>query len=98
MVFTFFDDVGLIYTHYAQVGAKINVNYLINILATFWCLFRQKRPILASTGDWLLHWDNFPLHTAKITKEWLKKKEDFSVGSPLYSPDLAPADFFFFPT
>ena len=32
MVFIFFDIKGIIYTHYADIGAKINSSYIVDIL------------------------------------------------------------------
>eukprot|EP00096_Caligus_rogercresseyi_P006122 TRINITY_DN2233_c1_g1_i1.p1 TRINITY_DN2233_c1_g1~~TRINITY_DN2233_c1_g1_i1.p1 ORF type:complete len:110 (-),score=27.97 TRINITY_DN2233_c1_g1_i1:190-519(-) len=47
--------------------------------------------------DWYFHFDNAPCHTANSTKEFLAKKGIKVIDHPSYSPDLAPADFFYFP-
>ena len=47
---------------------------------------------------WLFHWDNAPVHTAKAVKTFLDKKGIKMLDHHPYSPDLAPADFFLFPT
>lgn len=46
----------------------------------------------------ILHHDNASAHTASLTKTFLsEKKVELMTHSP-YSPDLAPCDFFLFPT
>jgi transposase len=44
----------------------------------------------------LLHFDNAPAHTSKMTKSFLKKSNISTLHAPPYSPDLAPSDFFLF--
>ena len=51
-----------------------------------------------ASGEWLLHWDNSPLHTARTTKAFLDARGIEVIDHPPYSPDLAPCDFFLFPT
>ena len=57
----------------------------------------QKRP---TTGikDVLLHHDNASPHKAKIVKDYLEEQELQVLPHPPYSPDLAPCDFWLFPT
>ncbi|QQP58510.1 Uncharacterized protein FKW44_003858, partial [Caligus rogercresseyi] len=47
--------------------------------------------------DWYFHFNNAPCHMANSTKEFLAKKGIKVIDHPPYSPDLAPADFFYFP-
>lgn len=44
-----------------------------------------------------LHHDNAPAHTAAATREFLASEGVQLMSHPLYSPDLAPCDFFLFP-
>ena len=96
MVFSFFDNSGVIYQHYAAVGAKVNAEYTIDVLAAFDKSLKKKRPELVQR-EWFFHFDNAPTHTAKVIKEWLARKKYNVLPQAPYSPDLAPADFFFFP-
>ncbi|PNF18540.1 hypothetical protein B7P43_G08515 [Cryptotermes secundus] len=57
---------------------------------------RIKHPEKWCTNDWVLH-DNARLHTAYIVQEFLAKNKMAVVPHPLYSPDLAPCNFFLFP-
>jgi histone-lysine N-methyltransferase SETMAR len=54
---------------------------------------RLKRPDPVP-GEWMFHWDNAPVHTAAVFGE----KEHPGDSPPPYSSDLAPADYFLFPT
>ena len=57
---------------------------------------RKKRPGMWSSGDWFLHDDNAPAHTAMSVQQFLAKNMTV-IPHPPYSPDLAPCDFFLFP-
>jgi hypothetical protein len=57
---------------------------------------REKRPQLAEKG-FVFHWDNAPVHTAAVVKDWFAANAIPLLEHPPYSPDLAPADFFLFP-
>jgi len=52
---------------------------------------------LGLKGEWFLHWDNAPVHTAMVILEFLAKKRIKLLSHPPYSPDLTPADYFLFP-
>ena len=45
-----------------------------------------------------LHHDNAPAHTAAATREFLTDQGISTLPHPPYSPDLAPCDFWLFPT
>jgi hypothetical protein len=46
---------------------------------------------------WLLHNDNAASHTFVLTQQFLAKNKMHVIPHPLYSPELAPCDFFLFP-
>ena len=56
-----------------------------------------RRPRTGHRGV-LLHHDNAPAHRAGQTQQFLKEKGVQQLQHPPYSPDLAPCDFFVFPT
>ena len=58
---------------------------------------RRRRPEMWKNGSWVLHQDNPPAHNALSVKTFLTKYEITVLEHPLYSPDLAPCDFFLFP-
>jgi hypothetical protein len=70
MLVTFFDKKGLVYTHIVPRGVTINANYTIIFLGKFMKHLRIKRPETVQQ-QWFLHWDNAPVHTAAVVKNWL---------------------------
>ena len=48
-------------------------------------------------GDWILHHNNAPTHTSHLVQQFLVKHSTAQLQQLLYSPDLAPCDFFLFP-
>jgi histone-lysine N-methyltransferase SETMAR len=97
MVLAFFDNKGVIYTNYVPRGATVNGDYIIKAWKSFLKALRLKRPDL-EPGEWMFHWDNAPVHTAEKVQRFLAKKQIQVIPHPPYSPDLAPADYFLFPT
>ena len=56
---------------------------------------RRSRPELWRSGGWFIHRDNAPAHTALGIRQFFTSQGMTLVPHPPYSPDLAPADFFF---
>jgi hypothetical protein len=52
----------------------------------------QKHPLWRV----VIHADNAHIHTSKIADEYLESHRVLHADHPLYSPDLAPSDFFLF--
>ena len=48
-------------------------------------------------GDWLLHHNNAPAHSSNLVQQFLSKDSIALLRQPLYSPDIAPCDFWLFP-
>lgn len=93
MVLAFFNSKGLIYTNIVPRGATGNAAYITKALDTFMKHINKKRPEMAKQ-QWFFHWDNAPVHTAAVVKNWFAAREVKLIEHPPYSPDLAPADFF----
>ena len=53
-------------------------------------------PALFKLGQWHFHQDNAPVHNSIIVIDYLTKMVIKTVPQPLYSPDLAPCDFWLF--
>jgi len=49
-------------------------------------------------GEWFLHHDNAPSSTSLVVLQLLAEKSIPVITQPPYSPDLAPSDFWLFPT
>ena len=59
---------------------------------------RQKRIELWKNQSRILHQDTTPAYTSMLEREFLAKNKTVILLQPLYLRDLAPADFFLFPT
>lgn len=94
----FFDSDGVVHHEYAPPGQTVNTDYYLRVLRNLRDAVRRKRPEKWSTGNWELHHDNAPAHSAQRVQEFLTKHGIPQVRQPPYSPDLAPCDFFLFPT
>jgi len=57
-----------------------------------------QTPEMWENGDWLLHHDNAPTHTSLVVRKFLTKNKVTTVPHPAYSPDVAPHNFYVFPT
>ena len=55
-----------------------------------------KRPTLFKSDQWHFHEDNAPVHNSILVTDYLTKMGIKIVPHPLYSPDLAPRDFWLF--
>jgi histone-lysine N-methyltransferase SETMAR len=75
----------------------INAEYVIRALRRFLKTLKVKKPELVP-GEWFLHRNNVPAHTAQKVQVFLAKKSIQVIPHPPYSPDLAPDYFFLFPT
>ena len=58
---------------------------------------RDKRRDLWENNAWVLHHDNAPAHSALSIRQFLAERNVPTLEQPLYSPDLAPCDFFLVP-
>lgn len=76
---------------------KINQHFYLEVLRRLREDVRRKRPELWQSGDWFLHHNNAPAHTALRVIHYLASRGWPVVPHPPYSPDLAPCDFFIFP-
>jgi len=52
---------------------------------------------MCESGDWFLLHDKALSHNATIVKQFLAQRKVTVLNHPLYSPDLASADYFLFP-
>ena len=83
--------------HWHPTGQTVNKEYYVDALREFRKRFRRKRPALFKSGQWHFHEDNTPVHNSILVTDYLTKMGINTVPHPLYSPDLAPCDFWLFP-
>eukprot|EP00095_Tigriopus_kingsejongensis_P003660 snap_masked-scaffold11_size778918-processed-gene-2.4 protein:Tk03660 transcript:snap_masked-scaffold11_size778918-processed-gene-2.4-mRNA-1 annotation:"mariner transposase" len=97
MLIAFFDIKGMVYQHWLPKGQTINSTYNCQVISNFLRHLRQKRPEKFVQG-WILHQDNARPHVSKQTLGFFDKKKIKTLPNALYSPDLAPSDFWLFPS
>ena len=74
----------------------MNAGYIVKALAVFLKKLKEESPEMMAS-ELFFHWDNAPLHPVAVVHDWLATRDVQVLPHPPYSPDLAPADFFFFP-
>ena len=98
MLITFFDVRGIVHSEFLPQGQTINQQDYKEILRLLLRSVCEKRRELWQDKSWLLHHDNAPAHNALSIRQFLAEKNMAVLEQPPYSPDLAPCDFFLFPT
>lgn len=98
MLTVFFDCNGVVYHEYAPEGQNITKDYYLEILRRMRDAVRRKRPDLWATNSWWLHQDNAPAHSSHLVQGFLAKHRIPVLRQAPYSPDMAPCDFWLFPT
>ena len=93
----FFDSIGMIYMYWVPTGQTVNKKYYVEVLREFRKRFHRKRPALFKSGQWHFHQDNTPVNNSILVTDYLTKMGIKTVPHPLYSPDLAPCNFWLFP-
>jgi len=98
MLLLFFDAHGMILQHLVPRGQTVNGDYYVNVLETYLRgAMRKKRPDLLKKQCFLLE-DNARPHTAAVALAAVTKISGTALKHTPYSPDLAPCDFWAFPT
>lgn len=93
----FFDYNGIVHHEFLPSGRTVNKEYYLQVLRNLREAIRRKRPELWRGNSWTLHHDNAPAHTTLLIQQFLAKHSTVVMLQPLYSPDMAPCDFFLFP-
>lgn len=98
MVASFFSKTGHVATIQLDDRRTVNADWYVNhCIPQVLDAWRNKRPRTGLRGL-LWHHDNASAHTAALTIDFLSENSIQLVTHPAYSPDLAPCDFFLFPT
>jgi len=97
MLTVFFDQEGVVHHEYAPQGCTINKEYYLEVIKRLRDAVRRKRPHLWKSGNWLLQHDNALAHSSHLIQEFLTKHSIVQLHQLLYSPDIAPCDFWLFP-
>lgn len=97
MATVFWDSQGVLLTRYMPKGTTINSVTYCEVLKDLRAALYRKRPGLKSEKVFLIH-DNARPHSSAVTQKLLTDFKWKIFGHPPYSPDLAPSDFWLFPT
>ena len=97
MLICFFDIKGLVHFEFVPQGQTVIQQFYLEVLKRLRDAVLRKCPELWRSGEWLLHHDNAPTHTALSVRQFLTKNGTKTASHPPYSPDLAPCNFFLFP-
>ena len=96
MLSCFWDRDGIIMTDYLEQDNKITGNYYSALLAKLRSTLAKKRRGKLQKGILFLH-DNAPAHRSMMAVH--TSMRGFKIlPHPPYSPDLAPSEFFLFPS
>jgi histone-lysine N-methyltransferase SETMAR len=97
MLIVFLDIRGIVRCEFVPQGQTVNTKFYYEVL---WLLrenIQRKGLDLWRAKNWILHNNSVTCHQALLVREFLASHNMLSLPHPLYSPDLAPADFFLFP-
>ncbi len=97
MMEVFFDDQGVVHLEFLPPKMTVTAKVYIGILARLREAIRRKRPAIWNDNSYRILHDNAPAHMAMPTFPAMVETSMKVVNHPPYSPDLAPADFWFFP-
>ena len=97
MLSCFWDGDGIIMTDYLEQGHTITGNYYSALLAKLRSTLAKKSRGKLQKGILLLH-DNAPAHRSMMAVHTSMQCGFKILLHPPYSPDLAPSDFFLFPS
>jgi histone-lysine N-methyltransferase SETMAR len=98
MLILFFNAKGLILQHLVPPGQTVSGQYYAIVLRRdFRNAVRKKRPDFSRKKLFLLQDNARPL-MAKVAMDVLTEIGETPLEHPPYSPDLAPCDFWAFPT
>jgi len=92
----FWDQDGILLIHYLPKGQTNNVEYYSSLLVHLKDILNKKRRGKITNGVLFLH-DKTPAHRALATQKKLAYLAFQRLDHPLYSPDLAPSDYYLFP-
>ena len=97
MLIAFFDIDCVVHHEFVLPGQTANGHFYVQVLQRLRDAVRRKRRDKWQ-GEWFLHHDNASSHTSLVVQQFLADKSIPVITQSPYSPDLAPSDFWLFPT
>jgi len=96
MPICFFDQEGIVHREFVPPGMTVNADFYSDVLRLRENV-RRKRPQKWQNQNFIIHHDNAPAHRSFKISQFFGQEQHDNDPLPLYSPDLAPCDFFLFP-
>jgi hypothetical protein len=97
MLISLFDVDGIVHREFVSLGQRANQKFYLNVLKRLCKNLQRNNPEKWQSGDWFLHHDNAPAHTALNVQQFLAKNKIVVVSHHPYSPDLTPCNIFLYP-
>ncbi len=97
LVITFLDIYGIILKYCEPRGQTVNVVYCTEVLKQLQPAIAAKRSESWKANNWLLRRNNAPAHCLVRTLKFFAHNRTTILKQMIYSPDLAPNDFFLYP-
>ncbi len=105
MAILFFDTKGVVHLEFLPRRQTMDTDVWIAILNHLKDSIRRKRPVMWKGGfdgqtdrDFILHMDNAPCHVSVPALAYYGENDIDLLSHPAYSPDLAPCNFWAFPS
>jgi len=86
MLICFFDIKGLVRFEFVPQGQTVNQRFYLEVFKRLRDAVRRKRPELWRSGEWLLHHDSSPAHTALGVRLFLTKNRMTTASHPPPTP------------
>jgi transposase len=97
MFIAFFDIDRVVHHELIPPGQTVNSHFYVQVLQRLCDAVRRKWRDKWQ-GEWFLHQDNASSHTLLVVQQFLAEKSIPVINQPPFSSDLAPSDFWLFPT
>jgi histone-lysine N-methyltransferase SETMAR len=93
----FFDGEGIVQREFVPAGTSVTAAFYVDVSKSLRESVRRKRT-QKWKNDWASYRDAAPSRTGMAVQQFLAKKQHSDCAHPPYSPDLAPSDFWPFPS
>jgi len=97
ILIAFFDIDGVVHHEFVPPGQTVNGHFYVQVLQRLCDAVRRKRHDKWQ-GEWFLHHYNASSHTSPVVQQFLNEKSIPVITQPPHTPDIAPSDFWLFPT
>jgi hypothetical protein len=94
LIFFYIDQ--MVYREFVPPAQSVNQQFYLNVLKRLHKNLGRKHPGKWQSGDWFLHHDNAPAHTALSVQQLLTGNKTVVVSHPPTHPNLLRETFFLY--